>query len=183
MCALTESLRTAVDVKMDGWPFDGPSAMDEFRRAVSASGYQFNTFHSSWVKSSGINPKAGAAIEHAVGLTVLHLMTSFDQVSTTNLAGCEQLARRLLMIERATRSNPKNPDYDGLHIYLSNSLDETGGVVTGLFDKWVAQTKSTDATILKQERLWREENANEAKRKAVKGKGKGKDEKGQPIPE
>ena len=69
---------------------------------------------------------------------------------------------------------------------LSIALDETGGVVTSEFDRWLAAEQKDQATIMKQYRLFAEEqHADDGRRegradrpeKGKKGKavGRGKD--------
>eukprot|EP00971_Amphidinium_carterae_P283751 5633306-Amphidinium_carterae.1 len=59
-------------------------------------------------------------------------MQTYDQLNLPSIAAAEQIARRVLMTERAVRKNPKNPEFDGLELYLSHSLDSSGGVVLRL---------------------------------------------------
>ncbi len=82
------------------------------------------------------------------------------------------------MTERAVKRNPRLPDFEGLSVYLAHTLDETGGVVTTAFDKHIADIKKDAALVLKQERLWREEQAGERKRGG--GDSPQKDQKGKP---
>lgn len=147
--------------KMPGWVFDGPNAAPDFLQGVLSAGLTLLTFQAYWEKKSGVNPASGAAMEHGVLLMILHLLVNFDQLDVSNVAGAEQLVRRLLMIQRAVRKNPKAPNWSGLNYYLTNKLDESGGVVVAAFDKHVAALKHSEAFILKQERLWLEEQDDE----------------------
>eukprot|EP00959_Pyramimonas_sp_CCMP1952_P376879 7893886-Pyramimonas_sp.AAC.1 len=47
---------------------------------------------------------------------------------------------------------------------LSSELDDAGGVVTSEFDSFIAEEQKNRGIILKQERLWREEQEQEAKK-------------------
>ena len=47
---------------------------------------------------------------------------------------------------------------------LSSSLDESGGVVTSKFDAFVAEEQKSQGIIMKQERMYREEQESEAKK-------------------
>ena len=40
---------------------------------------------------------------------------------------------------------------------MQSSFDETGGILTSEFDKYMAETQKTNAMVLKQTRLWSEE--------------------------
>eukprot|EP00971_Amphidinium_carterae_P135892 2692546-Amphidinium_carterae.1 len=68
------------------WPSrDGP---DGARRATLAQ-----SLHSHWANSSGVNVASA----------------TYDQLNLPCIAAAEQIARRVLMTERAVRKNPKNP--------------------------------------------------------------------------
>ena len=45
---------------------------------------------------------------------------------------------------------------------LASTLDETGGIVTSKFDEWVASEQKTQATIMKSQRQFADERAEEA---------------------
>ena len=77
------------------------------------------------------------------------------------------------MIERAVKRNPRNPDFEGLQVFMSNLFDSTGGIVTTEFDKYMAEVKKSEAIVMKQERMWSEEQASRDKRAADPKKGKG----------
>jgi hypothetical protein len=183
---LNDSLGDTKIVKMVGWPFEGPSAVVEYQKSVNAAGHQLNTFQAHWLKASGINADSVVAIEHGLNLTYLFLMQSFDQLALNNCAAAEQIARRLLMTERAVRKSARSPDFTGLSVYLSNTLDDSGGVVASAFDKHVSGLKQSEAFILKQERLWKDEQEADTKRQRERGNHGGgdgngkKDKKGGP---
>ena len=81
----------------------------------------------------------------------------------TNCAGLELGARRLVMIERAVRVNPRAPSFEGLGKMTQHALDEGGGLATREFTAHMAQMAETEARILKQNRLFREELASKKK--------------------
>jgi hypothetical protein len=76
----------------------------------------------------------------------------FDVLNPYNLASAEQAIRRLLMIERAVRRGPRNPDFDGLDVFMANAFDSSGRVLTTAFDKHMASVKQSEAVVLKQDR-------------------------------
>jgi hypothetical protein len=165
-------------VLVDGipnFPFRGVRAVKEYLSGIVASGYELSTFHGHWVRVSGVTASSGLAIEHSLLMMLLHLLVIFDGMNVYNLASAEHAVRRLLMIERAVKRSPRAPDFDGLEVYLSNTFDSSGGVVTSDFDRHIAEIKKSEAIILKQDRLWKEEQDHEAK-KASRGSdvGKGK---------
>ena len=57
----------------------------------------------------------------------------------------------------AVRRSPKNPDWDGLDIVMADTIDESGGVETHEFNKWLASQQKDQAVIMKGHRLLREE--------------------------
>ncbi len=58
--------------------------------------------------------------------------------------------------------------------FLSNALDPQGGIVTLEFEKFRADIQKSEAQVLKQQRMAREESeANEKHKKGDKGGGKG----------
>ena len=83
------------------------------------------------------------------------------------------IARRLLMIMRAVKRNPRAPDFEGLDSFLSTATDMTGRVVTLDFDKYISELQRNDAQITKQNRLLKEEKAEAGKRKKPPDGGKG----------
>ena len=65
--------------------------------------------------------------------------------------------------------NPKAPDFSGLSQFLQHSFDETGAIRTTAFDKYMADTQKTEAMVLKQTRLWTEEQEVDKKKQAGRG--------------
>lgn len=55
------------------------------------------------------------------------------------------------------KRNPKNPDFRGLGMMTMHRLDNTGGVATGDYARWLAEEQKSEAFTLKQQRLHREE--------------------------
>ena len=82
------------------------------------------------------------------------------------------------MIQRAVKRNPRTPDFDGLDCFMSNALDVQGGIVTSEFEKHMSDVQRSEAQIMKQQRLAREETEALDKRKKHdkhdKGKGGGR---------
>eukprot|EP00971_Amphidinium_carterae_P330408 6463420-Amphidinium_carterae.1 len=146
------------------WPFRGPRACGEFLEAVEASGVELTQYHQLWTVKSGIAINSSTTHTHGNVVSALALAQTYDQVDMTNCAFCEYLTRWVLMTEAATRRNPKAPDYSNLSTYLAHGLDETGGALTSTFAKYVSEEQKSQATILKQTRLFREEQDTETKR-------------------
>lgn len=154
------------------WPFgDAPDSMPEYLEGVISSGLELMAYSNHWCGQSGIALKGGLAIEFKLLNTVLHYMICVDQVNVRNLAAAELVTRRLLMIQRAVRRNPKAPDFEGLEFYLMHKYDESGGIVAKKLDQHIAEQQRVQATIDKQSRLFREEQEAAGKRKKDKEKG------------
>ena len=162
--SLSDALGQFQSVAQGDWPFRGPRSLLEFLEGVEATGLDLPAYHGHWIKRSGVHPKASVAVEFGNILEVLRHLICYDQLDVTNVAGAELIARRALQIQRAVRQNPRQPSFEGLEAMLSTALDESGGVVTSKFDEYVATEQKNTATILKQQRLWREERDHEVKR-------------------
>ena len=104
---------------------------------------------------------------------LLSLFLRYDRLDGSNSAGAEYAARRLVMLERATKVNPKCPTFVGLHKMIEHSLDEGGGLATREFTAFMAQVAEAVARILKQNRLLREEMASKAGAQSSDGGGGG----------
>ena len=128
---------------------------------------------------------SGATIEFKVHVYSLHALAVVDRLNSPQLTAAEHVARRCLQIMKAMRKNARSPDYEGLEPYLRHMRGPASTHRTPQFAKYVTEEQNTDAFILKQSRLAREEADAEAKRKKTeksdpkpKGKGKGKDKEG-----
>ena len=130
------------------------------------------------MRRSGVSEGSAVCHSHATLCESLRLFISYDQADVSNLAGVEQIVRRIIQDERAVRKNPKHPDYSGLEFVLNQTTDVSGAASTAVFNRWNAQTQRDDAAVLKNARQHREELANEAKRQNGGGRGKGSD----PLP-
>jgi hypothetical protein len=97
-------------------------------------------------------------------------MHSVDQISPSTTATGEFCARKVIQIQRAVQRNPKQPDYEGLDVMMSHPVNELGGAVTRNFTAWVADQQKSEAQVLKQMRMFKEEQAEAAKRSSRTGK-------------
>jgi len=170
---LRDALTHYRETPFDDWPFRGARATRELLDSVAADGFELGSFHAAWVQRCGASPHAAVVHEHRVGFDYLQLFMSYDQCDLTNLAGVEALSRRLLIIEKAIRRNPKAPDFSGTEMFTASTFDESGGAVVSGFDKYMAQEQQAQAVILKQNRLWAEERESEKKKQSGRGGGGG----------
>ena len=174
----TDSFRPQDLTKWEDWPHDGPRAVVEIIMSILRLGLTLFTYHDHWVRMSGVHAESAVSWEHRMLLMILGFLVNYDRVDPTNLAAAELLGRRVVMIERAVRVNAKAPTFAGLHKMIEHSLDEGGGVATREFTAHMAQVAESEARILKQNRLLREELDSKRKNDS-KGDGKGnKDKKG-----
>ena len=157
----------------DGWPFRGPDAVAELVSGILATGLEPQGFVAHWKQNSSIAATSGIAIEFGVHMTTLGHMACLDQYNLYHSASAEMIARRLLMIMRVVKRNPRAPDFEGLDSFLSTATDMTGGVVTLDFDKYISELQRNDAQIMKQNRLLKEEQTEAGKRKKPPDGGKG----------
>ena len=167
------------------WPHQGPRAVSEFLRSVLTLGLTMFTYHDHWVRQSGVHGESSVSWEHKMLCAALAMAIGYDRLDVTNVASFELVARRILMIERAVRVNPKAPSFVGLHKMIEHALDEGGGVATREFTAHMATLAEAEARILKQNRLLREElearkktDCTTDKDKGGGGKNKNKDKDG-----
>ena len=97
------------------------------------------------------------------------MFISYDQVDVSNLAGVEQIVRRIIQDERAVRMNPKHPDFSGLEFVLNQTTAVSGAALTTVFIRW----QRDEAAVLNNARQHHEELANEATRRNGGGRGRG----------
>ena len=159
--------------------FSGPSAVMEVAGAITSSGLEPQAFHQNWVQQSGVGPRSSVSMEHSHLMTILWLMGSVDLLNLPACQSCEFLCRRMLMIQTAVGRSPKQPDFDGLDIFIAHKMDPRGGVLASGFHKFVAEHQKSEAMIAKAQRMQREEvEADRKRRNNPKDKGKkGDDEK------
>lgn len=179
-CSLADHANALTEVAMDDWPHPGPRAYRELVLSVSDSANSWGSYHTEWTKASGISEGTSLVHEHKTLSTAFGLLQSVDQLNGANLAAVEMLARRMIQIEMATERSNKSPDFSGLSVVMASPTTDSGAAVTRNFTEWVSQRQKDRAQVMKQQRIYSEEQAATEKR-SKQGKGKGKDKsKGQP---
>ena len=163
--------------KLPEWPHHGPRAVVELLRGVHSLGLTMLTYHAHWARTSGVHEDSAVSWEHKMLCQQLGLAVGFDCLDPTNCASLELAARRVIMIERAVRVNPKAPNFQGLTKMVEHSMDEGGGIATRDFTAHMAAQAESEARVLKQIRLLREELEAKRKEKGSKkgGPGQGAD--------
>ena len=147
------------------WPLTGPPALKEFLTRVKASSRTLSAHQAKWLAKSGMHGKSSLGREHGFLLEVLEMAMSYDQLNGMNIAALEVLARRIVQIEIAVRRSPKSPDFEGLDVMLERGEDDTGGMNLPDFFNWLSSKQKDEAMIMKQFRLFREEQAAASKGK------------------
>ena len=72
--------------------------------------------------------------------------------------------RRLVQIERAVARNPRQPDFSGLSLITEVCIDRTGAAHASKFDEYVTERQQKHAYVLKQTRLFSEEDSKNSHR-------------------
>ncbi|CAK0803468.1 unnamed protein product, partial [Prorocentrum cordatum] len=166
---LKESVNMFKVAKFEDWPFDGPSAADEVLSEVAKAGLELHLYPTWWESKSGVNPQSSVAREVRLCFDYLRCFQSHDQLNLPALSGVESICRRVIVCQQAVERNPKNPDFSGFEGFLQASFDDSGGLRTTEFDKYMAESQKTDATVLEQFRLWQEELEADKKRQVGAG--------------
>eukprot|EP00959_Pyramimonas_sp_CCMP1952_P257700 5384911-Pyramimonas_sp.AAC.1 len=61
-------------MQADGFPFQKSRSILELAKGVAASGHEFGTYHTFWVRSSTVGERTAVAIGHFHLLMLLHMM-------------------------------------------------------------------------------------------------------------
>ena len=139
------------------FPINGIRAAKEFHEAVASSSGEFLSYHSEWLRLSGVNKKASAVHIHRALCEALRLMHTYDQVDVSSLACGEHLTRWIIQTELAVERNPLQPDFTGLDIISGTAQLPDGRAATSKFTEWVTGRLKERAAIWKQERLFQQE--------------------------
>ena len=86
----------------------------------------------------------------------------------------EHLCRRLLQIQRAVQKSANNPDFDGLEGYMEHLRDPSKGIMAPTFDKYMAEQSKTKGQVLKNFRLYKDEQEADSKKRDGAARSGGK---------
>lgn len=161
---LTRALEKMSDSKFDDWPHRGQKSCKEFLESVAEHGGDLTTYHTAFLRRSGLSDNSAAAHEYKNLLSILRYAISYDQLDVSNLACLEQVSRRILEIQVAVRRNPKHPTFDAFDYAARGSIDEVGGARASSYGEWMAEQQKNEAKTLKSTREWREEQNAERRR-------------------
>jgi hypothetical protein len=101
------------------------------------------------------------------------MIVSIDQFDPTRVRCAELCCRYLVLVESATASNPRQPDWEGLEMVVAGTVTPLGQIETPGFNEWMSGVQRDSAQVMKQGRLLREERAAATKRKDPKGPKEG----------
>ena len=158
---------------LPGWPHAGERGAHEFMRGLKLSGLEWISHHNDFIAKSGISRGSGICRSHRRISESLALMMQWDQIDLCNSAAAECLIRFLIAIETAVRRNPRAPDFTLFDEISGQGLDEVGGVTLPGYTKWLADVQRDKAQVLKQQRLWSEEQGKWGKTDQGGGGGGG----------
>ncbi|CAE7214061.1 unnamed protein product [Symbiodinium sp. CCMP2456] len=150
----------------DDFPIAGTRAAKEFHESVASSTGNFLSYHTEWLRLSGVSKKHSAVHVHRALCEGLRLLHSFDQIDASAVAIGEHLTRWAIQVELAVERNPAQPDYTGLDIISGTAQLPDGRADTAKFSEWVTSRLKERASIWKQERLFMHE------RRQLRGKGR-----------
>ena len=139
------------------FPIIGTRAAKEFHEAVAASTEGFLTYHSEWLRLSGLSRKTSSVHIHRSMCEALRLMHTFDQLDVSALAVGEHLSRWIIQMELAVERKPLAPDFSGLDTVSGTAQLPDGRAATTKFSEWVLGRLKERASLWKQERLFRQE--------------------------
>ena len=164
-------LPAAVDLmknQEDGeFPISGTRAAKEYHEAIASGPGNFLSYHTEWLRLSGVAKRSSAAHIHRTLCEGLRLMHSYDQIDASCTAIGEHLSRWAIQTEVAVERNPAQPDYAGLDIVSGAAVLNDGRAATSKFTEWLSGRMKERANIWKQERLFNQE------RRGLRSKGKG----------
>ena len=112
------------------FPISGIRAAREYHEAVSSGPGNFLSYHSEWLRLSGVSKRASAAHIHRSLCEALRLLHSHDQIDASITAVGEFLSRWAVQTELAVERCPGQPDYSGLDIISGASVQADGRAST-----------------------------------------------------
>ena len=156
------------------FPIAGVRASKEYHEGVASGPGNFLSYHTEWLRLSGVGRRASAAHIHRNLCEVLRLLHTYDQIDGSTTAVGEFLCRWAIQTELAVERSPGQPDYTGLDIISGSSVQNDGRASTAKFTEWVSNRLKERAQVWKQERLYAQERGH--LRGGRKGAGKGDDD-------
>ena len=119
------------------FPIFGIRAALEFHSSVARGQGNLLSYHSEWLRLSGVGKRTSAAHIHFSLCEALRLLHSWDQIDPSTTAIGEHLTRWAIQTELAVERNPAQPDYSGLDIVSGSSIQGDGRAATAKFSEFV----------------------------------------------
>jgi len=163
-----------------GFPISGTRASRELHEAVASGAGNFVSYHSEWVRLSGVSRRSSSAIVHQSLCEILRLAHFYDQIDSSSLASMEHVSRWLIQVELAVERNPQQPNYEGLDILSGTSVSSDGRATTTKFVEWVSNRMKDRANIWRQERLFKQEKQSQRGKAAPDHDDDSEDDEGAP---
>ena len=142
------------NLPMPSWSFVGPKVVAEFLQNVLDGPGNLVSYHSEWVRLSGVAPTSSQCHEHRHLCETVRLALGVDQLDVSCLACVEQTVRRLVQIEMAVDRSPQHPDFTGLDVLTDGSVTRRGAARAPVFAQWVSDKQKERSTMLKNQRLY-----------------------------
>ncbi|CAK8989683.1 Uncharacterized protein SCF082_LOCUS1918 [Durusdinium trenchii] len=154
---LQDALTLMSQEKFDDWSFSGPRATKEYLTSIRDGPGDLLSYHTGWVRASGVAPNSAISHEHKNLIETLRLGFSKDQLDLSNLCSFENICRRLVVLEIAASRNPSAPDFTGLDVVTEAPISQHGQAQVSTVTSWVTERLKERAQIQKQSRLFKEE--------------------------
>lgn len=147
------------EVELEDWPLDGPRTFREYADLIRRRGGTPSGYHTKWSSESQLDKKSSEALIHEIGMDVIELSFTVDQVNAPNLAAFELLGRWMQMLEHAVAQNSRKPELNNTGHFLGTQSRSGVGGLTSTLAKHVANRAAEEASVLKEQRKAREERA------------------------
>lgn len=157
----------------DGIQLTGPRTAMRLLKDLREQSFTPGTFHEYWLRTSDISKGDRSVYEHECLSRILESMLVTDQLNAPALQSAELICRRLQVIREAHRISPGAPDYSSADIMMGWRFRRAGPGIDTSLAKHVAEELKAEASIQKEARKAREEQALRRKGRGNKAKPEG----------
>ena len=175
------------------FPIAGPRTTQWLAENVVSSGHTPTQRHYWWRQVLNAQVTEPGIEEHLHCCQLLEYATTYDQINIGELAWAEAVARKLQLWEERYAERLRNRCDGGTNsgfaqerqLFMGSARASGPSLIMPELAKWVADSLSSEAAVLKERRKGREERAQAAaaggggpegkKKKGPKGDGKGSD--------
>ena len=155
---LADAAACMKEVDFMDWPLEGVRSTKFVVKTLKRNSKTFMSSHQEWVKNSGVRSNDRAVHEHRALSKMLELLTCYDQVNVTNLAGAEVAVKRRMLIEQAYEGRPDQPIWTGSEHMMGYKDTETGRIIDPEAVKYQAGKLKEESQVMKEARLKREQD-------------------------